>query len=142
MDQRRFYSLMPLEHKSKNSRSRAYRCETGLLGPKWKILRQYERFGHNPPAHFSGRELYKQVHGDELVNFSWRTRPPVFLSEAKIKEIRKNLKVFSQEFEENEQLAFRRDVMKQFNAIREENYKLYLEEQCERAKLRGDLDLA
>ncbi|KAI1716079.1 eukaryotic translation initiation factor eIF2A domain-containing protein [Ditylenchus destructor] len=95
---------------------------------------------------FQGRELYKQVHGDELVNFLWRPRPPVFLSETKIKEIRKTLKAYSQEFEEKdrldamslseEQLAFRRDVMKQFNAIREENYKFYMEEQSERAKLR------
>lgn len=50
---------------------------------------------------FQGRELFKK-NIEYLLRFKWRPRPPVTLTEAKIKEIRKNLKQISAKFEEDD----------------------------------------
>lgn len=50
---------------------------------------------------FQGRELYKKQI-ESLIRFKWRPRPPVTLPDAKIKEIRKNLKQISAKFEEED----------------------------------------
>ena len=44
-----------------------------------------------------GRELLRK-NVDRLVQFSWRPRPPVKLSEQKLKEVKKNLKTISNRF--------------------------------------------
>lgn len=42
---------------------------------------------------------------ERLCQFSWRPRPPTLLSEEKIKEIRKNLKKYAEEFDAKDRLA-------------------------------------
>ncbi|TMS34910.1 hypothetical protein L596_002408 [Steinernema carpocapsae] len=50
---------------------------------------------------FQGRELFRK-NLDRMTQFKWRPRPPVKLSDAKVKEIRKNMKTTSQKFEEED----------------------------------------
>lgn len=53
---------------------------------------------------FQGRALRKQPL-ERLCQFLWRPRPPTLLGEEKIKEIRKNLKKYAEEFDAKDRLA-------------------------------------
>jgi translation initiation factor 3 subunit B len=98
---------------------------------------------------FQGRELVRK-NIETLIRFKWRPRPPVELSDAKKKEIRKNLKQTAKKFEEEDRreqlivskelLEKRRKVMEEFNAVRHNNRAMYEKESEERAKLRRGVD--
>uniref|UniRef100_A0A1I7ZVC5 Eukaryotic translation initiation factor 3 subunit B n=1 Tax=Steinernema glaseri TaxID=37863 RepID=A0A1I7ZVC5_9BILA len=98
---------------------------------------------------FQGRELLRK-NAERLSQFHWRPRPPVKLSDAKIKEIRKNMKTTAQKFEEEDKrergkaskevVEKRRKVMEEFNEVREANRSVYDSEKDERIKLRGGFD--
>ncbi|KAK0395195.1 hypothetical protein QR680_001167 [Steinernema hermaphroditum] len=98
---------------------------------------------------FQGRELLRK-NVDRLTQLRWRPRPPVKLSDAKVKEIKKNMKTTSQKFEEEDKrergkaskevIEKRRKIMDEFNGVREANQAQYESEKDERIKLRGGFD--
>lgn len=94
---------------------------------------------------FQGR-LIRKVNVDAFCQFLWRPRPPTLLTEAKINEIKKNLKKYSPQFElkdkaamsriSEEILAKRKQLMESFKAYRERREKEYQATLAKRAKLR------
>ncbi|CAJ0558216.1 unnamed protein product, partial [Mesorhabditis spiculigera] len=98
---------------------------------------------------FQGRELLRK-NLDRMTQFKWRPRPPVKLSEQKIKEIRKNLKTTSAKFdrEDNEEkvkasqevIDKRRKIMGAFDVIRRRNLDLIEKTKADRLQLRNGID--
>lgn len=70
---------------------------------------------------FQGRELQRRSI-DSLLRFKWRPRPPVQLSEQKVKEIRKSIKQISAKFEEED----KRELQKVSKVRRREAQAMYL----------------
>lgn len=95
---------------------------------------------------FQGRELIKKAI-NTLIRFKWRPRPPVNLPEQQLKEIRRNIKKISQEFEDEdrrEQLQLskeltqkRQEIMNKFNQLRVEHRRRREIEKEDRIKLRS-----
>ena len=50
-------------------------------------------------------ELLKEEHIDKFKQFIWRPRPPTLLSKEEQKQIRKNLREYSKDFEEEDRIA-------------------------------------
>ncbi|CAJ0920097.1 unnamed protein product, partial [Mesorhabditis belari] len=98
---------------------------------------------------FQGRELLRK-NLERMMQFKWRPRPPVKLSEQKVKEIRKNLKTTSAKFdrEDNEEkvkasqevIDKRRKIMLAFDIIRKKNHALIEKQKDERKRLRNGVD--
>ncbi|KAL3090270.1 hypothetical protein niasHS_006722 [Heterodera schachtii] len=98
---------------------------------------------------FQGRELRRKA-VDALLRFKWRPRPPVSLSEQKVRETRKSLKQLSAKFEEEdkrEMLKVSKEIIEQrkkalelFSNIRAAAAKTYEEERGKRTELRGGID--
>ncbi len=73
--------------------------------------------------------LIRQEHVDQLNQVIWRPRPPTYLSKTEQKDIRKNLKVYAKQFEEEDNLkqntanqelvAQRRRLLEEWSAWRE-----------------------
>jgi uncharacterized protein with WD repeat len=82
------------------------------------------------------------------MRFKWRPRPPAHLSEQKIKEIRRNIKITSQRFEEEDRreqqklskelLEKRTEILDKFNKLRAEHAERYKDEREERLQLRSE----
>lgn len=80
----------------------------------------------------------------------WRPRPPTLLSEEKIKEIRKNLKKYSPQFEMKDRMAMtkvseeilakRRSLMESFTSYRSRRESDWIQTQAKRQKLRDGRD--
>ncbi|KAE9548703.1 hypothetical protein FO519_008085 [Halicephalobus sp. NKZ332] len=95
---------------------------------------------------FQGRELYKKSL-DGLTRFKWRPRPHIVIPEVKVREIKKNLKVLSKKFEDEDRkeqdkaskelIEQRRKLMDEFNKIRKVAEDRYVVEKAERTRLRG-----
>ncbi|KAH7644441.1 translation initiation factor eIF-3b like protein [Dermatophagoides farinae] len=78
---------------------------------------------------FQGRLLRKQIL-ERLCQFSWRPQPPTLLSEEKIKEIRKNLKKYADEFDAKDRMAYSK-LSKEMIDKRQQQLREY-KEICER----------
>lgn len=99
---------------------------------------------------FQGRQLQKQVF-DKLYKFSWRPRPQTLLSTEQIKEIRKNLKQYSEKYNaldstrqrivSQEQLEKRRKMMAEFSNFRRNAAKRLAEQKAKRLELRNGVDV-
>ncbi|KAF7636894.1 Eukaryotic translation initiation factor 3 subunit B [Meloidogyne graminicola] len=99
---------------------------------------------------FLGREILRK-NIDSLLQFKWRPRPPVQLSEQKIREIRKTLKQKSLQFEEEDKrellkvskeiIELRQSALALFAEIRKRTKAYDIEEREERMALRGGKDL-
>ena len=50
-------------------------------------------------------ELLREEHIDKFKQFIWRPRPPTLLSKEEQKQIRKNLREYSKDFEEEDRIA-------------------------------------
>ena len=95
---------------------------------------------------FQGRLLRKQPL-ERLCQFLWRPRPQTLLSEDKIKEIRKNLKKYADDFDAKDRLAHsklskeiiakRQEQVREYRAILEKNQKIWQENLPKRLELRG-----
>ncbi|VDL73112.1 unnamed protein product [Nippostrongylus brasiliensis] len=98
---------------------------------------------------FQGRELCRKGL-ERLSQFKWRPRPPVKLSEQKLKEIKNNLKKTAVRFEreDNEEknrasqevIEKRRKIMTAFELIRQKNLKKIAAQREFRMSLRGGID--
>ncbi|CAI4225753.1 unnamed protein product [Auanema sp. JU1783] len=98
---------------------------------------------------FQGRELCRK-NLDRLSQFEWRPRPPVKLSDLKLKEIKKNLKKTAVRFdrEDNEEkyrasqevVEKRRKIMAAFNLIRQKNLDIISSQKDKKIELRGGVD--
>lgn len=77
----------------------------------------------------------------------WRPRPPSILSEEKVKEIRKNLKKYAEEFDAKDRLAHsklskeiiakRQQQIKEYKQVLDANRKIWEENHSARLALRG-----
>nr|CAD2207592.1 unnamed protein product [Meloidogyne enterolobii] len=74
---------------------------------------------------FLGREILRKI-VDSLLQFRWRPRPPIQLSEHKLKEIRKTLKQKSQQFEEEDKRELLK-VSKEIIELRQSALALFKE---------------
>uniref|UniRef100_A0A0M3INE3 EIF2A domain-containing protein n=1 Tax=Ascaris lumbricoides TaxID=6252 RepID=A0A0M3INE3_ASCLU len=98
---------------------------------------------------FQGKELFRK-NLDRLIQFKWRPRLPVKLSDEKIKLIRRNFKTSFAKFEEEDKrergrasqevIAKRRKIMDEFMKIRARFIAAYKEEAQLRIELRGGMD--
>lgn len=98
---------------------------------------------------FQGRELCRKAL-ERLTQFKWRPRPPVKLSEQKLKEIKNNLKKTAVRFEreDNEEknrasqevIEKRRKIMAAFETVRQRNLKKIAAQRELRMSLRGGVD--
>ncbi|VDN60414.1 unnamed protein product [Dracunculus medinensis] len=98
---------------------------------------------------FQGRELYRKGL-DRLIQFKWRPRLPIKLSDDTVKMIRKNLKSISAKFEEEDKLERgkatkevsekRKKIMAEFKRIVVNIQERYCSEEKLRMKLRGGFD--
>ncbi|KAI9739769.1 MAG: Translation initiation factor 3 subunit b [Cirrosporium novae-zelandiae] len=89
---------------------------------------------------FSG-ELLREEHIDKFKQLLWRPRPPTLLSKDEQKQIRKTLRDYSKEFEEEDQYAVtmantaiveqRKRLIQEWRAWREEEQKMLEEEREE-----------
>ncbi|KAJ6219776.1 hypothetical protein RDWZM_005588 [Blomia tropicalis] len=95
---------------------------------------------------FQGRLIRKQPL-ERLCQFLWRPRPPSILSEEKVKEIRKNLKKYAEEFDAKDRLAHsklskeiiakRQQQIKEYKQVLDANRKIWEENHSARLALRG-----
>jgi len=93
-----------------------------------------------------GRELYHEKK-DKFYQLLWRPRPPSLLSEAKEKEIRKNLRTYSKKYEEEDarlKLSLDADLLKQrqtkhkaFEEFLRQKSQEYADMRARRIELRG-----
>lgn len=101
---------------------------------------------------FQGR-LIRKVTMEGFCQLLWRPRPPCLLSAEKLKEIQKNLKKYSGQFEMKDRMAMsrvseeilakRKELMAEFKAYRDRRQQEFRASQAKRAKLReGHSDLS
>ncbi|XP_071493342.1 eukaryotic translation initiation factor 3 subunit B-like [Diadema antillarum] len=98
---------------------------------------------------FQGKLLQK-CDRERFCQALWRPRPPTLLSEEKLKEIKKNMKMFSKTFEiqdakkkskaSKEMIERRQQQMKEFRDILERMERMYETERETRRDLRGGVD--
>lgn len=98
---------------------------------------------------FQGRQILKQVF-ERLYKFSWRPRPASLLSAEQIKEIRKNLKQYSERYNavdsarqkivSHELLEKRKKMMDDFSTFRRTAKRRNDAQKLERVELRSGLD--
>ena len=68
-------------------------------------------------------ELLREEHIDKFKQFIWRPRPPTLLSKEEQKQIRKNLREYSKDFEEEDRIA----DDKEKGAVVEERRRMFSE---------------
>ena len=73
-----------------------------IVGWQMLTVRQMENGYHL--YDFKG-ELLREEHIDKFKQFQWRPRPPTLLSREEQKQIRKNLREYSKDFEEEDRIA-------------------------------------
>lgn len=88
---------------------------------------------------------------DKLYKFSWRPKPQTLLSPEQIKEIRKNLKQYSEKYNaldtnrlrivSQELLEKRKKMMAEFNNFRRNANKRLAEQKAKRLELRNGVDV-
>jgi len=98
---------------------------------------------------FQGRQLRK-IEISQLSQTLWRPRPPTLLSDDAVKEIKRNLKTYSKEFEKDDRLlkskvskeilTKRRQMMADFEDFERENRDRYEEQRCRRRMMRNDVN--
>lgn len=98
---------------------------------------------------FQGK-LMKRFQLDRFCQFSWRPRPPCFLSNKQIREIKKNLKKYSVEFDaadkmkiseiSKEMLEKRQNARSKFDKYRQTRTAEYQAQKEQRMKLRNGVD--
>lgn len=101
-------------------------------------------------SNFQGRQLQKQVF-EKLYKFSWRPRPATLLSAEQIKEIKKNLKQYSERYNaldssrqkivSQEELEKRKKMMADFSTFRRTAAKRLAEQKAKRLELRRGIDV-
>lgn len=84
---------------------------------------------------------------ERLCQFLWRPRPATLLNEDKIKEIRKNLKKYAEDFDAKDRLAHsklskeiiakRQQQVREYKEVVERNRKAWQENYEKRLELRG-----
>ena len=92
----------------------------------------------------------KRFQLDRFCQFSWRPRPPCFLSNKQIREIKKNLKKYSVEFDaadkmkiseiSKEMLEKRQNARSKFDKYRQTRTAEYQAQKEQRMKLRNGVD--
>lgn len=80
-------------------------------------------------------ELLREEHIDKFKQFAWRPRPPTLLSREEQKQIRKNLREYSKDFDEQDRI----DEDKERGAVVEERRRLLSEWLAWREREREDL---
>jgi len=98
---------------------------------------------------FQGKSLQKAPF-ERLYKMSWRPRPAVALTPEQIKEVRKNLRQYSEKYNaadrlyqsrvSKEQLEKRRKLMEDFNLFRRMATKRHAEQRAKRVALRDGID--
>ena len=98
---------------------------------------------------FQGKIL-KRAPTERFCQFLWRSRPPTLLSQKMIKDVKKNLKKYSVEFDtidrirgnkkSSEVLQKRREKFEEFHSLRSRKIAQYESEKAERIALRGGVD--
>ena len=98
---------------------------------------------------FQGKILKRNTSG-AFCQLLWRPRPPSLLSAKEQKEIRKNLKKYSAQFESKDRMRTsraskeliekRRTMMNEFNAYREKCREKWAEQKLQRLVLRNNVD--
>jgi len=98
---------------------------------------------------FQGRQLRK-IEIEGLSQTMWRPRPPTLLSADNIKEIKRNLKTYSKDFEKEDRLMKsrvskeildkRRQMMFDFEEFKKECAAKYEQERCQRRMKRNDVN--
>jgi len=95
---------------------------------------------------FQGR-LIRKHSLDRFCQLLWRPRPQTLLSEEKIREIKKNLKKYSAQFDIKDRMALskvskdmlekRRTLVSEFETYRQRNQELYNQSKKKRIELRS-----
>jgi len=98
---------------------------------------------------FQGKIL-KRYQCDRFCQLLWRPRPPTLLPQEKLREIKRNLKKYSVEFDNvdrirgskksKELLTKRRQVYEDFVAYRKKKEAEYAEQKAQRIEMRGGID--
>uniref|UniRef100_A0A5S6QXC5 Eukaryotic translation initiation factor 3 subunit B n=1 Tax=Trichuris muris TaxID=70415 RepID=A0A5S6QXC5_TRIMR len=99
---------------------------------------------------FQGRLLQRKP-VEEFCRFSWRPRPKSLLTDAESKKVKRNLKKYTEMFEERDRLNLlkaseevvrrRREMFDEFQQLREQRHREWLAEKDIRIQLRGcDVD--
>lgn len=98
---------------------------------------------------FQGRIL-KKCNMDRFCQLQWRPRPPSLITEEKLKEIRKNLKKYSEQFDlkdrasmtkaSKEVMEKRKRMLEDFRSLRERKAKEYAAMRELRMELREGVD--
>ena len=98
---------------------------------------------------FQGKILRK-AHSEKFCQFRWRPRPQTMLTKKHIKDIKKNLKSYSKEFDEIDKIRFtkaskelidkRRAMYDEYRAYRKEREAALTDKAQEWQKLRGDAE--
>lgn len=98
---------------------------------------------------FQGK-LIRKVNLDGFCQLLWRPRPPTLLSEEKMREIKRNLKKYSPQFEMRDRMAMskvseeilvkRKQMMADFKAYREKREREWRESAAKRSALRDGKD--
>jgi len=92
----------------------------------------------------------RKIEVEGLSQTMWRPRPPTLLSPDAIKEIKRNLKTYTKEFEKDDRLlkskvskeilTKRRQMMADFEDFERENIDKYEEQRYRRRVLRNDVN--
>merc|ERR550519_1121217 len=99
---------------------------------------------------FQGKIL-KRSSVDKFCQLCWRPRPPTLLSKDQLKEVKKNLKKYSVQFDQKDRLRLsraskelvekRRQAMAEFEEYREKRIRQYDDMREKRIELRGGRDM-
>lgn len=81
-------------------------------------------------------DLLREEHMDKFKQFTWRPRPPTLLSRDEQKQIRKNLREYSKDFDEQDRI----EEDKERGAVVEERRRLLSEWLAWRERERQDLE--
>uniref|UniRef100_A0A915JVC4 Translation initiation factor beta propellor-like domain-containing protein n=1 Tax=Romanomermis culicivorax TaxID=13658 RepID=A0A915JVC4_ROMCU len=105
-------------------------------------------FGYNV-YNFQGRLLVRRP-VDNLCAFNWRPRPRSLLTDAKMKEIKKNMKKYAAEFDEKDKRKLdkasqevsekRRTLMAEFKAWRDKHKQIHEKEMEQHRELRDEAE--
>lgn len=98
---------------------------------------------------FQGR-IVRKCNMDRFCQLLWRPRPQSLLSEEKIKEIKKNFKKYSEQFDMKDRLSMtkaskevmekRKKMQEDFRALRDRKAKEFVGKKCLRLELREGVD--
>uniref|UniRef100_A0A1B6CLP7 Eukaryotic translation initiation factor 3 subunit B n=1 Tax=Clastoptera arizonana TaxID=38151 RepID=A0A1B6CLP7_9HEMI len=98
---------------------------------------------------FQGK-IIRRVNFEGFSSFTWRPRPPTPLTLEQQKEIKKNLKKYSSQFESKDRMRVnkaskeliekRKQLMKEFEDIRKEQLEVWQKQKSQRILLRNNID--